>query len=769
MIGFFDDVNREYVIKEMFPVRPLINYLWNEKTVFICNQFGEGKSFCLPDSKRRYIDMGARNLYIKDRKTGKFYSPNRNYNKEEFEVFEARVGLGYHKIISQYNGIRVEYMLLVPVEGMMFLSKVTVKNITLEEKEIDLYYYNEPKPDLSGHEPYGWAKFQDDNKTILYGHTGFEMPTTYQYLYVSSSQEITSYDVCKNRFCGVYNNLDNPIAISEDKLASCGTAFETMYIAGLQYRLTLKPNEEWSVVLSCGTADSEVNAKLMAEKYANERIFDNELQNQKEENEKSFDVFQVSSPDDILNSQTNIWLKRQLSLGKTWGRIYGKGFRDVMQDITAFVSFDTELAKKRILYALRYQYEDGNAIRMFEPDSLWPYNDACSWIPSAVLSYLNETGDVSFLEEEVSFLEGKFIEKSKYSHVPESYRQYLGTNYKKSVFEHIKLAMDYLCNCKGEHGLVLFVGGDWNDSLNNVGKQGKGESVWLSLATIKAINEFCEIAKIYNREEVCSQYEKYRDDLAESILKYGVDGDHLLYGFNDYGEKIGTDDDEYAKIYLNPQTWAVLANLTDKKVLEKFMDSVENRLRCNFGYMQCYPSYRKGDDKIGRVSYFQPGQVENASVYNHGVAFKVVADCILGRGDTAYKTLKAIRFDNPNNPNNGMEPYAVSNMYIGPESESFAGYAPMSWITGTAGWLYRATTEYLCGIQPTINGLRIKPCLPTEWNELSISRQFRKAKYEILIKKGNEEKLIVDGKELTGNIVPIVEENKTCKVTLLVK
>lgn len=160
-----------------------------------------------------------------------------------------------------------------------------------------------------------------------------------------------------------------------------------------------------------------------------------------------------------------------------------------------------------------------------------------------------------------------------------------------------------------------------------------------------------------------------KDELARNILKYGVDGDHLLYGFNDYGEKIGTDDDEYAKIYLNPQTWAVLANLTDKKTLEVFMDSVEKRLVCDFGYMQCYPSYRKGTDKIGRVSYFQPGQVENGAVYNHGVAFKIVADCMLGRGDLAYETLKRIRFDNPKNPDNGMEPYAISNMYIGPESE----------------------------------------------------------------------------------------------------
>ena len=763
MLGFFDDKNREYVIKNMFPRRPLINYLWNEKTVCTCNQFGEGFCWGLPDTNRRMIDKGIRNVYIKDRKSGEFFVANRNYKKEDFEIFEAHVGLGYHTIIAQHNGIRIEYTLLVPTEGMLLLSKISVKNVTDSDREIDVYYCNEPQPDLSGHEPYGWARYEKDIQAILYGHTGFALPTKYQYLYVSSSQDIFGYDVCKSRFLGMYNGAEDPIFLREDKLVSCTTAFEKEYISALQYRLNLKKGEEWEVVLACGMSSSEEDARALAVKYADLSVFEAELALQAKENAKALDVFTVKTPDDCLNSQTNIWLKRQLSLGKTWGRVYGKGYRDIMQDITAFVSFDTALARKRLLYALRYQYEDGNAIRMFEPDFLYPYNDCGSWVPAAVLSYLNESGDVSILDEEVTFLEGNFLEKSSYEE-KNSYRPYTGTAYTKNVFTHVKMIIDYLCNCLGQHGLVLFLGGDWNDSLNNVGKKGIGESVWLSIATVKAINEFCEIAKIYGKEELCQEYQAQKDELARNILKYGVDGDHLLYGFNDYGEKIGTDDDEYAKIYLNPQTWAVLANLTDKKTLEVFMDSVEKRLICDFGYMQCYPSYRKGTDKIGRVSYFQPGQVENGAVYNHGVAFKIVADCMLGRGDLAYETLKRIRFDNPKNPDNGMEPYAISNMYIGPESESFVGYAPMSWITGTAGWIYRAITEYMCGIQATMQGLKIQPCLPSEWKEITVTRWFRGAKYEITIKKADQTKMIVDGFEMLGNIIPIFEENKTCKV-----
>ena len=174
------------------------------------------------------------------------------------------------------------------------------------------------------------------------------------------------------------------------------------------------------------------------------------------------------------------------------------------------------------------------------------------------------------------------------------------------------------------------------------------------------------------------------------------------------------------------------------------MDVVENELKCDYGYVQCRPSFPRGDDSIGRVSYFQPGLVENGAVYNHGVAFKIAADCLLGRADAAYKTLKAISYDNPLNANNGVEPYAVSNMYMGPENEYIAGYAPMSWITGTAGWLYRCVTEFMCGIKPTADGLEISPCLPAEFDGATVKRVFRGEVYEILYEKSDKKEVICD-------------------------
>ena len=185
------------------------------------------------------------------------------------------------------------------------------------------------------------------------------------------------------------------------------------------------------------------------------------------------------------------------------------------------------------------------------------------------------------------------------------------------------------------------------------------------------------------------------------------------------------------------------------------MSEVEERLKCDFGYMQCTPSYLVGDPNVGRVSYFVRGVFENGSVYNHGVAFKIAADCLLGEVERAYQTLKSISVDNPKNPDSGVEPYAVTNMYIGPDSPCLAGYGPLSWITGTAGWIYRSVTEYLLGVKPAIDGLKIEPAMPKNWSGTKISRRFRGAIYNITYIKADKASLTLDGNEV--DILPVCD------------
>lgn len=773
--GYFDDEKREYVIENMFPRRKWLNYLWNDTSVCACDQFGFGTSWSVIGGKRREIEGGERNLtlhggeklaYIKDAETGEYYAANRNYENLPFDKFECRVGLGYQKAISEYKGLYAEFTTLVPDKGNVVQFNLKIKNVGTKTRRLQVYFYAQPKIENGGHEAYAQADYDKNLKGIYYDTTGYRLETEYIKTYFAADRAAESYAVTKNAFKGLYGDFSHPEGVENGRLYSKGSTFEESYAGAFGYNVLLKSGEETEITFACGFAKTYEECAEEAEKFASSAEFYRQMQLQKEKNAENAGVFTLDCPDDYVNSLANIWLKRQLSLGKDWGRLYGRGFRDVMQDASAFVSLDPSLARKRIPEILAHQYEDGNPIRMFEPDYTAPYNDGAAWIPATVLAYLCETGDLSVLDEEIPYLKG---DSYRNAYAPGGFVPYKGTGEKYSVFDHVKRAMDYLYSSRGKRGLVLFRHGDWNDSMNGVGLRGKGESVWLTLATIKAHNEFIEILDFCGKGELIATYEKRRDEWKEAVKKYGTDGDHLLYGYNDYDEKIGSDENEYAKIFLNPQTWAVLADAFDEQTLEKYMDAVEKRLSCEFGYVQCAPSYKKGSDNIGRVSYFKEGLIENGSVYNHGVAFKIVADCLLSRGDKAYETLKKISYDNPKNPDNGAEPYAFSNMYIGPESPYLNGYAPMSWVTGTAGWLYRAITEYICGVKAKKNGLEVKPCFPKSWNEAKITRVYRGATYEIDLKRGDENKVFVNGNEICGNILPIVKQGEVCKVKVIYK
>ena len=602
MKGFFDDAKKEYVILDMYPVRPLYNYLWSEHTVTTLDHFGNGFSTSVRDGKWRNIENGNRNFYIKDRKTGEYYSANRNYKREPFDVFECHVGLGYQRIISEYKGIRTEITFVVPQDLRAVMTGVKVKNLSSEKRDIDFYTTTEPVINMTCHYSVGEAYYSKEANGLIFSHEAFEYELPYKHVYLASDKEFYGYEVTNNRFKGVYEGYDNPVALSVDKLASIDINADNNHVGAFQFRLTLEANEEWENTLLCGICEN-VEEAINYSKYCKLENFYNELNYQEKSNDEYLDVFVANTPDKVFNSQVNIWLKRQLAFGKTWGRLWGKGFRDVMQDITSFVPFDHKLAKTRILYALKHVYENGNPIRMFEPTYLYPYNDGAVWIPSAILAYLYETGDLSILDEHAQYLPGSSLDNSVYNDGAFSYPEYKGTEYTESVFDHLKRCIDYLIGSRGERGLVLFRGGDWNDSINNAGRLGKGESVWLSIATYKAIKEFEEILVLYGKNDLVDYYKTKREELKQNILNFGKDGDHFLYGYNDFGLKIGSDENDEAKIFLNPQTWAVLAGLLEKDELEKLMDVVEERLVCDFGYVQCAPSYVKSNPNIGRLTF----------------------------------------------------------------------------------------------------------------------------------------------------------------------
>ena len=729
---FFDE-KKEYIIRDMFPIRPWLNYAWNEEYVSSFDQFGFGISRYNDEKgfkKNILTENDNRLIFIKDKESGEYYAANRNYDEKPFDIFETHVGQGYSVIRSEYRGISTSLKLFVPLSGLLECWELKIENKYSTERELSVYSYAGIDTSLSPMDGYSKAAFSEKINGIVGSHSGYELATDVCYMYFSSSEKPTAYETSNRRFKGVYSDIGHPVGIKDtDKLSNKETCFEMKIGAAMQFDFVLPQNGTKKIYFVLGAAKSEDEAERICKKYLFEKAFDDEFSCLKEKIDKFQSNIIIDTPDEDINRRTNIWLKRQIELGKQWGRLYGKGFRDVMQDTMGFLPLDTKNARERILYAVQYQREDGNPLRQWEPIMHEKYADGAAWLIYAVNAYLKETGDFSILDEEVKYFE---------------------SDVKETILEHCFRGIDYLQNNLGEHGLCLWLGGDWNDSINACGLLGKGESVWLSEATVKAANEFVEILSAIGKLERIPEIKEKAHKMTDAILEYGFDFDHFIYGINDYGEKIGAYESPEGKIFLNPQTWAVLSDIVTDDEAIRLMNFVEDNLGCPYGYIQNTPSYTTPDQKIGRLSYFGRGLFENGSVYNHGVAFKAVADCMTLGGQKALETIKRILPTNPCNEKSGVEPYAMSNMYFGPDNESRSGDAPQSWITGTSGWLLRCITENIIGIKADFSGLRIEPSLPDDWKTVTVKRMFRGAEYNITLKKTEGDTILM----VDGDLVP---------------
>lgn len=738
-IGYFNNEAREYVIENMFPRRPLKNHIWNEGLIVDLDQFGFGLSKACINKVFRPLIYDYRLLYVRDNDSGESYDINRNFKNKEFDLFQTHVGMGYHTVESSYKGVYASFTLLVPEKDFVEMHAVKLENKSAHTKNLSVYTYINPNVNLSEHQAYSRARYDEKMGGLYYAHRAYNFPQEYVDVFYAANEQAKAWALARSDFFGVYGNAEDPEALKAETLPCIIPTFEPYYAGAMQFDIVLQPGEVKEFYFAVGTTRSYEESVELAHKYANKQGFEAEMQKQAAIHDGYMKIATIETEDEYLNTMANIWLKRQMSLGKTWGRVYGKGFRDVLQDITGFVSLDKPLARDRILYTLKHQFINGNAIRMFDPIMDYPYQDMPAWIAPTILTYLKESGDFSILDEQVGYYDDERTE---------------------SVFMHVKRGMDYLFATQGEHGLSLWGGGDWNDSLDGCGLQMKGESVWLSVATMNCSADYIEILEnvnIENAKEMIADIKEKRAKLKEAILTYGYEDGRLIYGINDWGEKVGSEECAEGKLFLNPQTWACMSDVLTDEQKQKAMDIVEERLKCDYGYTLQDTPYVTPTDHLGRISYFEQGVYENGSVYNHGVMFKVVADCCIGRGDNAWNTLKINRYDNPKNANSGVEPYAVSNMYFGPSAIHKKGYAPLSWITGSAGWMYRAIVEYLLGVKADFNGLKLKPCLPTAWSGAKVSRVFRGAQYDIQFVKSDKFEIVVDGKTINGNIVPLFE------------
>jgi len=756
-IGYFSETGKEYHILKYDVPRFMMNYLYNDKFISSVNHFGTGDGSYFGCSAKYIdpgkrgdailIDRGSRHFYINNISDNCIYSPGYYPVCEPLSSYDCTVGNGYQIISGTKNGIKSTLRCFVNNTDAAEIWIIKLENNSSVTKKLKFYSYVEFS--LVGYNQYCGMQassycryFEDDNMIFVYNKLN-EKPHEFYNGFMSTDTEPTGFDSGREAFIGTYGSISLPEAVKNAKLKNSLASCET-FIGALEHTIEIQPDESKIFNILIGISDNEINAKELSERLFSADTIDNELNLVKKKYDLLYNEIKISTPDKKLNSIINSFIKNQIMLCIVVGRAGMKGFRDQLQDSWAAASFNPGLSRKKIIEVLNNIYSDGRCVRGFDPIDSHIYSDGPTWVATSINAYIKETGDSSILEERVSYLDG-------------------GAD---TIWEHLLKTTEYSCKDTGSHGLVLARDGDWNDSLNFLCKSGKGESVWTSIALVKTLENVIEIATdiksdTYNSEK----FTKYRNDLITAINNQGWDGEWYLAGFNDNGEPVGSNLESEGRIYLNSQTWAIYTGVANQERTQICLNSIDRFLMSDFGPLTLSPPYTKLNVNIGRLTGFVPGIWENGTPYCHGGTFKIVADCCAGRANEAYETIRRILPDSHKNPSlkSGCEPYALTNMYFGPKNDK-PGKSIIGWVTGTAGWMFRAVTEYIFGFKPGYDNFAINPCIPDKWEYCSITRKFRDSTYVISIYNKNKgknkiDKIYFDGTPNESLTFPVLNDN----------
>lgn len=751
--GYFQNEGREFVITTPNTPRHWYNYLFNDNYVTFTSQVGYGEGIVQGKLGRRILLADSRQVYIKDTENQDFWTVNGIPAYREYEDFKCIHGIGYTEIKSRYHGIEGSFRLFVPQDALEEIWTVTVKNCSDKVRTLKVIPY--AKTEVDGvYRPQGYnvdlAGFREEYNGVATRSYAKIESSQFQEIsaYFMADKKISGYDTRKNAFIGVYGTEQEPEALRTGKGCTGSDCNAEKICLVLENTVILQPGEcaEFNYCLGAALHKGELaEAAVRLQSGTTEKRFGAV----KEKYEKEEGGVFIQTPDEKLNFLINTWTKHQTNMGSRWARVRHNGYRDMVSDSECLAAFNPELAWERFKRALTYQYSNGYAPRTWLDGEIRDNNfaDCAVWIPMAAATILGELGDVKLLEEEVAFNDGS----------------------RASVYEHVRRAVDFLWNFKGMYGLIKLWGGDWNDMMNQAGLEGRGVSVWLSIAWCRANNEFIRLAQAFGKAEDASLAKDRGCQMKALINQYGWDGEYYIDAINDDGERLGSSDCQEGKIYLIPQLWAILADVADEEQKKKLLASIERYLETPLGTLVSWPAYHNYISNIGQMTQKPAGVHENGGVYLHPCCWKLAVDSILGDNEKVQRGLKKILPFHEEYHLKKCEPYIMCNSYFNEETGYRNGTAGQTWRSATGPWLTKALLQYVLGIRAEFEGLRLQPCLPAEWRECSFIKTFRGAVYEVSYCQLQEGgcnhimEILVDGQKWTETYLPW-EYGKTYKV-----
>ena len=776
--GYFSETGDEYIITNYKTPKPWINVISNGHYGLIISQTGGGFSWDTHSEFNRInrwhqdlvMDNWGKYFYIKNNRTGEFFSPVFAPVMKVPDYYEARYGIGYTIFSTVYNKIKTVLRIFVPFDDNLEIWDFKVENQTDEDLDLSIYSYFEWCLGSSAdhHREFLKTFIETEFDDLLNSMTAkkrlWDIPLgprghwniDYPYVgFISSNKNITDYEGDKEKFIGQYGNLQNPVAMRNAHLSkSIGKWNDS--IATIKIDLSVKKNEFQKTAFYIGLKENKDQINKTIARYWTEKQIDDSFDEVKRKWAEMLDPLEINTPDEAMNFMVNKWLRYQAISGRLWGRTgyYQQsgayGFRDQLQDSLVFLPVNPALTKNQILLHARHQKQDGTVLHWWHPITETgletKMTDDLLWLPFVLFQYIKETSDYSILEEKVPYYDKPDLQDS--------------------LFNHCTAAIEKVFTRFSERGLPLIGAGDWNDGLSAVGLDMKGESIWLAEFFYLILNEYAVLCEYLNKTGLLKRYKIKADGLKEAFNKYAWDGEWFYRATKDNGEKIGSEENNEGKIYLNPQTWSVISGIADDDKCRSALTSVKEYLLKNNGPLLLTPAYTQPDKYIGYLSRYAPGRRENGGVYTHAATWAIWAFALLKEPDVVFDIYKKLSpvFNGMDPVKYSSEPFVTPGNIDGPDSPNY-GMGGWSWYTGSAAWFQKMIVDWILGIRAAEEGLLIDPCIPKEWNNYSVKRTFRGTIYHLIIdnschKQTGFKYIEINGLRIKGNIIPICHEKE---------
>jgi cyclic beta-1,2-glucan synthetase len=779
-IGGFTPDGREYFIHlqpGFTTPAPWVNVLANPSFGTVISETGGAYTWAenshelrlTPWNNDPVTDLSGEAFYLRDQDTGKIWSPTPLPTRGN-TPYLVRHGFGYSVFEHSEDGILSELTVSVAIDANIKLAALKLRNSSGRPRRLSATGYWE------------WVFSDLRHRTALHIQTEIDrdsgallarnfynkdFPEWIAFLDVAPDWTFTAD---RNDFLGRNGSLAQPAALAGQGLSGkVGAGLDPC--GAVQVIIDLAPGEEREICFRLGAGKNLTEVQRLVQRFREPDASQAALAAVQQYWTRTLDTVRVETPDPSVNVIANGWLLYQVLSCRLWGRtgFYQSGgafgFRDQLQDVMALVHAEPRLTRDHLLRAAARQFREGDVQHWWHPPSgqgvRTHTSDDYLWLPYVTWQYVTRTGDTSVLDEKVLFLEGRLLKPDEADY----YDQPKQSDESGSLYEHCVRSIEHGLKF-GQHGLPLMGTCDWNDGMNLVGKDGRGESVWLGFFLYDVLQRFGKLARERNDIAFADRCLAQAKEIQANIEKHAWDGNWYRRAYFDSGEPLGSHLNEECQIDCLPQTWSVISGAGDPARARQAMQSLNERLvRREAKLIQLLdPPFDRSRMNPGYIKGYVPGVRENGGQYTHAAIWTVLAAALEGNDELAWELFALLNPINHGITANDIatykvEPYVIAaDVYWVPPHTGRGGW---TWYTGSAGWLYRTLIETLLGLQPEGNRLRLLPRLPKTWTGYKIHYRYGETPYHIsIIRSAEAAKTRLDGKENSGDTVPLVDDKR---------